>query len=47
MERPVIVVDADKEQSQELWHALERDNYRAIALHSLGHLEEKLRRRNA
>jgi len=42
MERPIIVVDADEDQSQELCDVLERDNYRTIALHSLGNLEEKI-----
>lgn len=42
MERPIIVVDADKAESQGLCAVLERDNYRTIALHSLGNLEERI-----
>jgi DNA-binding NtrC family response regulator len=43
MDRPIMVVDADKTESRDLCNALERDNYHAIAIHSLGNLEEKIR----
>ena len=42
MEGPIIVVDADEKESEALRDVLERDNYSAIALTTLGDLEEKI-----
>jgi DNA-binding NtrC family response regulator len=42
MERPIIVVDADKGESEELCAALEQDNYRTVALDSLLHIGKKI-----
>ena len=42
MEGPIIVVDADEAESEKLCAVLERDNYPAVALATLGDLEEKI-----
>lgn len=43
MQEPVVVVDADEEQRQELCAALERKNYKTCPLHSLANLGRELR----
>lgn len=42
MDRPIIVVDANKAQCQKLCDILEHEHYRVIALHSLLNLETKI-----
>ena len=39
MDRPIVVVDADKAQCKKLCTLLERSNYRTVASHSLTNLE--------
>jgi len=39
MDRPIVVVDADKAQCQKLCTLLERSNYRTVPSHSLTNLE--------
>lgn len=39
MDRPIVVVDADKEQCENLCSLLERENYRTVKLHLLLNLE--------
>ena len=42
MNRPIIVVDGDKAESEELCAVLERESYQTIALHSLVNLENRI-----
>ncbi len=42
MDRPIVVVDADKAQCQKLCTLLERSNYRTVASHSLSNLERSV-----
>ena len=42
MKGPIIVVDADETESEALRAVLERDNYPAIALTTLGDLQERI-----
>ena len=42
MDEPIVVVDADEEQCEELCAMLEREHYRTTALHSLINLEENV-----
>ncbi len=43
MDRPVLVVDADKAQCQKLCTLLENSNYRTVASHSLPNLETRVK----
>ncbi len=43
MDRPIIVVDANKAQCQELCNLLEQEKYRTIPLHSLMNLEKEIK----
>lgn len=42
MDRPIIVVDANKAQCRKLCDILEHEHYRVIALHSILSLERKI-----
>lgn len=42
MDRPIIVVDGDRAESEELCAALERENYHSIAQHLLMNLEKRI-----
>lgn len=42
MDRPIVVVDADKVQCQELCTLLENSNYQTVASHSLPNLETRV-----
>jgi DNA-binding NtrC family response regulator len=42
MERSIIVVNADKSESEALCAVLERENYHSIAKHSLTNLEKRI-----
>lgn len=42
MDRPILVVDADKAQCKKLCTLLERSNYRTVASHSLTNLEKSV-----
>jgi DNA-binding NtrC family response regulator len=42
MDRPIVVVDADKAQCKKLCTLLERSNYRTVASHSLSNLERSV-----
>jgi DNA-binding NtrC family response regulator len=46
MEEPVVVVNANVEQCQELCALLEKEHFRTTALHSLLPLEEKVKEGN-
>ena len=43
MQEPVVVVDADEKQRQEMCAVLEREDYRTVALHSLANLGREIR----
>jgi DNA-binding NtrC family response regulator len=40
MDRPIVVVDADKNQCEKLCALLRQENYRAVELHSLPNLKK-------
>jgi DNA-binding NtrC family response regulator len=42
MQEPVVVVDADEKQRQEMCAVLEREDYRTVALHSLATLNQEI-----
>jgi DNA-binding NtrC family response regulator len=42
MQEPVVVVDADEQQRQEMCAVLEREDYRTVSLHSLATLNQEI-----
>jgi DNA-binding NtrC family response regulator len=42
MQEPIVVVDADEKQRQEMCTVLEREDYRTVALHSLATLDQEI-----
>jgi DNA-binding NtrC family response regulator len=42
MQEPVVVVDADEQQRQEMCAVLEREDYKTVSLHSLATLNQEI-----